>query len=227
MLEEIWSEVKELLGNDTSGHSMDHIQRVYHLALQFVEQESADKNIVALATLLHEVDDYKLFGEESAKNLTNTRRILDSYDTDDDTKSKVIEIIRTMGYNKSLEGTRPNTLEGMIVSDADMCDAIGAVGILRTHAYNASKGSEFFVKALAPKSAVASAHEYRFVTTSHSVQHFFDKLLKIPSMLMTESGRKEGEKRKKIMIDFLAELFREEDAAVWLDYLKEFNNDLL
>lgn len=225
MFEDIRNKVKELLGNDTSGHNIDHIERVYHLAIQFAEQEHADKNIVALAVLLHEVDDYKLFGEESAKNLTNAHRILDSYETDEETKSRVIEIIRTMGYNKSLEGVRPNTLEGMIVSDADMCDAIGAIGILRTHAYNASKGSEFFVKTLDPESTVTSASEYRSSNTSHSVQHFFDKLLKIPSMLMTEAGRQEGEKRKKIMNDFLMELFREEDSTVWADYLNEFNND--
>lgn len=224
MFEDIRNKVKELLGNDTSGHSMDHIERVYRLAIQFAEQEHADKNIVALAVLLHEVGDYKLFGEESAKNLTNAHRILDSYEMDEETKSKVIEIIHTMGYNKTLEGVRPNTLEGMIVSDADMCDAIGAIGILRTHAYNASKSNEFFVKTLDPDSAVTTASEYRSAKTSHSVQHFFDKLLKIPSMLMTEAGKQEGEKRKKIMNDFLMELFREEEATIWTDYLVEFNN---
>jgi uncharacterized protein len=227
VFEDIRNKVKELLGNDTSGHSMDHIERVYRLAMQFAEQEHADKDIVALAVLLHEVDDYKLFGEESAKNLTNAHRILGSYEMDEETKSKVIEIIHTMGYNKFLEGVRPNTLEGMIVSDADMCDAIGAIGILRTHSYNASKGNEFFVKTLDPDSAVKSASEYRSAKTSHSVQHFFDKLLKITSMLMTEAGKQEGEKRKKIMNDFLMELFTEEEATIWTDYLKEFNNALL
>lgn len=227
MFEDIRNKVGELLGSDASGHSMDHIERVYHLAMQFADREHADKNIVALAVLLHEVDDYKLFGEESAKNLTNAHSILNSHETDEDAKSRVIEIIRTMGYNKSLDGVRPKTLEGMIVSDADMCDAIGAIGILRTHAYNISKGNEFFVKAMDPESAVTSAGEYRSAKTSHSVQHFFDKLLKIPSMLMTESGKQEGEKRKKIMNDFLIELFREEDATIWMDYLEKFNNDSL
>lgn len=225
MFEDVRNKVSGLLGDDASGHGMDHIERVYRLAMQFAERERADKNIVALAVLLHEVDDYKLFGEESAKNLTNAHRILDSYETNDETKSKVIEIIRTMGYNKSLEGVRPNTLEGMIVSDADMCDAIGAIGILRTHAYNASKGNEFFVRTLGPESGVKSASVYRSAKTSHSVQHFFDKLLNIPSMLMTEAGKQEGEKRKKIMNDFLMELFREEDAVIWAEYLREFNND--
>jgi len=220
MLEQIKKDVQDLLGSDTSGHSVDHVERVYSLSLQFAQEEQANKDIVCLAALLHDVDDYKLFGQESAENLTNARRILDAYDIDEDTKSKVIEIIRTMGYNKSLEGIRPETLEGKIVSDADMCDAIGAIGILRTHAYSASKGNEFFVKNLEPESVATSASEYRSAKTTHSVQHFFDKLLKIPSMLMTESGKQEGQKRKKIMDDFLAELFREEDAKVWQDYLK-------
>ena len=220
MLEQIKKDVQDLLGSDKSGHSVDHVERVYSLSLQFAEEEQANKDIVGLAALLHDVDDYKLFGQESAENLTNARRILDAYDIDEDAKSKVIEIIQTMGYNKSLEGIRPETLEGKIVSDADMCDAIGAIGILRTHAYSASKGNEFFVKSLEPESATTSASEYRSAKTTHSVQHFFDKLLKIPSMLMTESGKREGQKRKRIMEDFLAELFREEYAKVWQDYLK-------
>lgn len=66
--------------------------------------------------------------------------------TDSHIKDQILEIISTMGYNKYLEGTRPLTLEGQIVSDADMCDAIGAMGILRTHAYNLSKGGVFLIK---------------------------------------------------------------------------------
>lgn len=124
-----------------------------------------------------------------------------------------------MGYSKYLEGVRPKTIEGMIVSDADMCDAIGAIGILRTHAYALSKGNEFFDKNIAPIHASLSASEYRALQKSHSVQHFFDKLLKIPSILMTNSGREEGERRKAIMTQFLQQLFSEEDSQDWLEYL--------
>ena len=220
--EDVYEAVKSLLEKDNSGHGLDHIERVRHLSLLFAEKEGADKEVVDLAALLHEVDDYKIFGEDNAKNLTNATRILDSYDVNPAKKARVLEIIRTMGYNKSLDGIRPDTLEGAIVSDADMCDAIGAQGILRTYAYNTSKGNLFFDKTLQPESGTMSASEYRTSKKSHCVQHFFDKLLKIPHIMITESGKEEADRRQRIMIDFLCELFSEENAENWKTHLDTF-----
>ncbi len=223
IFQKIYQDVYQLISDDKSGHGMDHIDRVLGLAQSFAELENADLEIVSLAALLHDVDDYKLFRQESADKLINARTILEKYNINSDTKSKIIEIIRTIGYNKYLEGIRPDTLEGKIVSDADMCDAIGSMGILRTHTYTLSKGNEFFDKTLSPEELV-DVEAYKLDKKSHSVQHFFDKLLKIPSILMTEAGQNEGTKRQLIMIDFLRELFREENATEWLRYLDDFES---
>lgn len=224
-LAKIHKDVHAILSTDTSGHSTDHVERVLNLALRFAEAESADKTIVTLAALLHDVDDYKLFGEQNAKDLVNANKILDQYQIDPGIRRTVLNIIHTMGYNRYLEGIRPTDLEGMVVSDADMCDSIGAQGILRSHAYSASKGSVFFNPSITPRDGNMSAAEYRAISKvrdEHTVQHFFDKLLKIPSILMTDAGKKEGTKRRTIMVDFLRNLFQESDARDWLDYLEEF-----
>ncbi len=70
-----------------------------------------------------------------------------------------------------------------------------------------------------------SASEYRASKESHCVQHFFDKLLKIPYIMITDSGKEEADKRQKIMIDFLYELFSEENAEDWKIYLDKFLNE--
>lgn len=221
MDEHIITQVKKLLKND-DGHGFDHILRVRKLALSFAEQEGADKNVVEIACLLHDVDDYKIFGEESANKSVNASRILDESNVSSDIKDHVINIIKTMGYSKYLEGIRPITLEGKMVSDADMCDAIGSQGILRTHAYNNSKGNIFFDKSISPEIVEKSAEVYRNSKTSHAVQHFFDKLLIISPILMTSAGQKEGSKRQEVMVRFLRELFREEGAEDWIKYLDMF-----
>ncbi len=221
-MDKIEAAAKALL-DSSNGHGFDHVERVRELALRFADKENADRNIVELAALLHDVDDYKLFGDENAKNLTNANKILEDNNIDNKTRQQVLEIIKTMGYNKHLEGIRPTTIEGRIVSDADMCDAIGAQGILRTHVYNLSKGSVFFDKALLPENSEKSSLQYRNIKTQHATQHFFDKLLIIPSILMTSSGKEEGAKRMRIMTDFLRELFREENANEWTEYLNEFS----
>ncbi len=221
-IDKITQDVSNILAADKSGHGMEHVYRVLKLAVAFAKKEGADCEIVRLAALLHDVDDYKLFGQEHADKLINANNILEKYSVNEETKSSVISIIRSMGYSKYLEGIRPKTLEGMIVSDADMCDAIGAMGILRTHAYALSKGDEFFDKNINPDNSSVSASRYRVSKKSHSAQHFFDKLLIIPSILMTESGKKEGKKRKTIMTRFLHQLFQEEGAQDWLEHLAKF-----
>ncbi|HWT40474.1 MAG TPA: HD domain-containing protein [Dongiaceae bacterium] len=223
-LQTIRGEVAELLAQDKSGHGLDHVDRVTTLALTFAQQEGADQGVVELTSLLHDVDDYKLFGAESAENLTNAKTILERHKIGGDMAHHVLSNIASMGYNNYLDGRRPETLEGAVVSDADMLDAIGAQGIIRTFEYNASKGRPFFVKTIPPVSAELSAEEYRAAPNEHAVQHFFDKLLLVPDILMTKSGQKEGATRAKIMTSFLGELFREEGAENWRHHLDEFLN---
>lgn len=222
MLESIRHEVTNLLGADTSGHSVDHVERVYTLSMKLAEQEGADKEVVGLTALLHDVDDYKLFGTENAESLANATRLLRQHKVSTELSRRVLMNISTMGYNKYLEDIRPTTLEGMVVSDADMCDAIGSQGLIRVFEYNASKGRPFFNPALAPIRAESSADAYRASANEHAAQHFFDKLLKISSILMTESGRIEGAQRAEVMELFLKELFREYGSEQWQDFMAAY-----
>lgn len=220
-------EVEKLLRDNKDGHGFDHIQRVRNLALKFALNEDVDTNIVEIACLLHDVDDYKLFGAESAENLLNANRIMGLAGVDNETKTKVIEIIKTIGFSKRLQGIEPKTKEGMIVSDADMCDAIGANGMLRTYRVSLSKGSIFFDRQTKPRTGISSIDEYKNNKSEHTAQHFFDKLLVIKSLLFTKEGRVEGDKRQQIMLDFLREIFREEESNEWIVYLDSFSNKKL
>ncbi|MFZ1301411.1 MAG: HD domain-containing protein [Candidatus Microsaccharimonas sp.] len=218
----LYGDVARLMNSERNGHGMDHVDRVHSIAMHLASQEGADLEVVDLAALLHDVDDYKIFGRESAENLTNATELLDRHRVEAKIAHHVLQIIPSMGYNNYLEGKRPQTLEGQIVSDADMCDAIGSQGLIRVFDYNVNKGRVFFDRTIAPEDVVTDAEEYRASKTTHATQHFFDKLLNIPDILMTDSGRVEGEKRAKIMQDFLSELFREEGADDWQAYLKDF-----
>ena len=53
--------------------------------------------------------------------------------------ASVRDIIKNMGYSKRLAGISPKTLEGKIVSDADMLDSIGAIGLVRAAQYNSNR----------------------------------------------------------------------------------------
>ncbi len=223
MIEEVRKEVCKLLNKDNSGHGMDHVERVLEMSLKFAEVENADKEIVALIALLHDVDDYKLFGMEDAENLTNAKNILEQCFVEDNIKEQVLNAIKTIGYSKRIKNITPTTLEGMVVSDADMCDILGANGILRVYAYHLKHNSPFFDKNIFPLQNVTT--DNYAICAKTGVCHIFEKVLKLKNLMLTDSGKKEAIGKHNIMVEFLYHFFEEENAPEWIDYLDSYLND--
>lgn len=71
MIEKTKSFVNKQLFGEGSGHDYFHVERVYKTALYLAKKESADLFIVSLASLLHDIDDWKF----SIDNATNTLNI--------------------------------------------------------------------------------------------------------------------------------------------------------
>jgi uncharacterized protein len=225
-------EVERVLAGDTSGHGIDHVDRVYLTAMHFAgELPDVDRHTVALAALLHDVDDYKLVGKEQAERLTNATAIMDRVGIDQDMQMSVKGIIHNMGYGKALHGVRPASIEGMIVSDADMCDALGAGGMVRCLQYAlGDKGSGIiFDPAIWPN--VDISHETYTSTTGAQdtdsfVNHHSEKLLKLPSIMMTEPGRREAVARREVMVQFLGAYFKEQNRPEWNTFLEQYLSSL-
>lgn len=236
MLENIKNEVRVLLSGNGDGHGFDHIQRVYDLAVKFAREENADETVTALAALLHDADDYKLFGQENADKLFNARKIMQKNGVHEETASRVCDIIANMGYSKALKGIRPNTLEGQIVSDADMLDAVGAMGLVRNLAYALERchgcADNIFDKGTYPGLNLTS-EQYKTPNrkSDNFINHFFEKLLKLQGMMFTGAAKKEAARRHEFMVVFLREFFVENDCPEWLaylaDYEKQNKNDTL
>lgn len=221
LIENIKKDVEEILKNDETGHGIEHINRVLKLSIKFCEKEKANEEIVSIIALLHDVDDYKLFGIESANNLTNANKILDKYNIDNKVKQIILNSIKTIGYSKRLKGITPTTIEEKIVSDADMCDALGAIGILRIYQYNISHNNPFFNRELFPDINM----DYNTYTSKKDgtvINHIFEKILKLKDLMLTKSGKEEAIKRYNFLIDFLNEYFYEEEANEWIDYLNKY-----
>lgn len=219
MIEKVKKQVYELLNKDNSGHGNDHIDRVLELSLKFAQKETANKDVVVLIALLHDVDDYKLFGEENAENLTNAKSIMNKANVPNDIQNQVLSSLKCIGYSKLLKGFRPTTIEGKIVSDADMCDALGVNGVLRVYKYSMKNGKPFFDKNVFPIEDM-TADKYTRKCADSSVCHIFEKILKLKDLMMTESGKQEAQERHQIIVDILYHLFEEENTPEWTEYLK-------
>ncbi len=220
MIDEVRKQVYELLYKDNSGHGMDHVDRVLNLSLKLAEKENANKEVVALIALLHDVDDYKLFGMECADSLTNAKNILEQCFIENNIKEQVLDAIKTIGYSKRLKGIVPITLESMIVSDADMCDILGANGILRVYTYHSKHNSPFFDKNIFPIQNVTS--DNYAICAKTGVCHIFEKALR----LLTGSGKEEAIKRHNAMVEFLYHFFEEENVPEWTAYLDNYLNEI-
>ncbi len=176
--------VKALFKDDSGGHDASHTMRVYDLAMRIAETEpGCDKQIVALAALLHDADDHKLF---HTRNNANARSFLEENRVASDRIERICTVINAVSFSQN-RGQIPDALEGRIVQDADRLDAMGAIGIARTFAYGGQHG-----RAL-----------------SESVQHFHEKLLLLKDLMNTETAKALAAKRHAFLESFLNELDEE------------------
>lgn len=81
------------------------------------------------------------------------------------------------------------------VQDADKLDAMGALGIMRCSAYSTVINRPLYT--CTPDGELDK---------NCSIQHYYDKLLKLQGMLRTEEGRLMGAQRHDFMHSFLKQL---------------------
>lgn len=219
LLSEIYAFAQNYHSKDKSGHGFDHIRRVYENACRLLEKEKkADTFVVKAAALLHDVDDHKLGG-----NGNQAQNFLQSLNLPADKMNKILAVIKSVGFSES--GSSPDfaSIEQALVSDADKLDAMGAIGICRTLVFGASRGGEMFNEMIFPKENL-SKEEYKNLNRkeNNSINHFFDKLLKLKNAIKSEAARAEAQKRHDYMVGFLREFFAEQNLAAWNDYLTEY-----
>lgn len=220
-LNHVKTEVAQLLSDDHSGHGIDHIKRVVRLTQRFAQVEHANAELATIIALLHDVDDYKLFGAKHAADFDNATRIMADCKIDPSTQQQVLAALHAIGYLKRLQGIKPETLEAQIVSDADMCDGLGVSGILRTHAYQLAHHHEFFDRNNFPIENL-TAKQYLSNPTETGINHIFEKVLKLKDLMLTSAGRAEATSRHQFVVDFLRQFFTEENAPEWLAYLDQY-----
>jgi uncharacterized protein len=203
VLDSLKNEVKEIMDND-SAHDFEHIMRVYKNAQKMCKKEKANEKLILSAALLHDIVSYpksdkrsKLSSIQSAKK---SKLILKKYDFSEEEITIVSDAIRDHSFSQN---KTPSTIEGKILQDADRLDAIGAIGIARVFATGGSLKRPFyniddpFCKKRKPDDKV------------WTVDHFYQKLLKLESLMNTKSGKEEAKKRTKILNEYLEQLKQE------------------
>ncbi|BBM18194.1 metal-dependent phosphohydrolase [Enterococcus avium] len=198
---------KEKLGSDRSGHDFYHVERVAKIAGKLAEEEGIqDTLLIEAASYLHDVIDDKIFADvENEKEVL--KKFLKGLSFSDDSINEIFDIIENISFSKELElGKAELTLAGQIVQDADRIDALGAIGILRTAYYGGHTQSPLYDPNLLPQE-YKTKEEYRQKSTV--INHFYEKLFKLPATMNTEAGKAEAQRRMVFMEEFLKRFYEE------------------
>ncbi|RHW42344.1 HD domain-containing protein [Neobacillus notoginsengisoli] len=206
MINKIERFVKEQMGEDVTGHDWHHVERVRNNALLIAAKENAgDKYIIEMAALLHDIPDEKLNASAEAG-----REKLDSFlaslGLEGAVKQQINEIVYSISF-KGGQGTELPSFEAKVVQDADRLDAIGAIGIARAFAFGGKKGQPIYAPELTVREHM-TLEEYRSGKSS-SINHFYEKLLKLKDLMNTETARRMAEERQSFMEAFLKQFYRE------------------
>ena len=198
---------KEKLGADRSGHDFYHVQRVAKIAKNLAEQEGVtDTLIIEAASYLHDVIDDKVVADViSAQD--DLKKFLKELGFSLEEVQEIFKIIENISFSKEIEnGKAELTIAGQIVQDADRIDALGAIGILRTAYYGGHTQNPLYDPKLPPQE-FKNKQEYRQKSTV--INHFYEKLFKLPATMNTEAGKNEAQKRMAYMEEFLKRFYDE------------------
>lgn len=202
--------VKNELYDDTSGHDWWHIDRVRKLALAIGEREGADRYIVELAALLHDISDYKLNGGDHSLGRKVAYDWLRSLGESHECADLVAEIVANVSFKGAGTSSPMQTKEGLVVQDADRLDALGAIGVARAFAYGGSVGEAMHEPGEEPTLHETAAEYHQRGGTV--INHFYEKLLLLRDRMNTDAGRQIAERRHAVLEAYLREFLTEWDA---------------
>jgi uncharacterized protein len=211
---EVKSSINHLFDASVVAHDMSHLERVCKVGDTICVSDGGNRITVAAASFLH---DYHRFIEKKIGRhvspeeaepdiralLENIRSIPPELHDSICDAINFTEYYRCAGDDLN---EKNSNLEARIVRDADMLDAIGAVGIARAFMFGGFLGEPMWVP---DGSTVKDAKMFVHGKTSSVVHHFHEKLLKLECEMLTHQGRVLAAERSTYMRQFVDKLMSE------------------
>lgn len=197
------AEVTQIYNGFDASHDMQHIDRVLVNANRILATEQeANPLIVTLGVLLHDVEDPKYHNIENP----TVRELLARYSLEEAIIQDIVAGIEAVSFSGGNEGDVPS-IEAAIMRDADRLDAIGAVGIARAFAFGGARNRKLYNLEEVPRDEMTeAAYRKKEVAT---VTHFYEKLLKVKGLMVTDEGKRLAKERHSFMESFLQQLHEE------------------
>lgn len=196
--------VRPFYGSDDPAHDWPHIGRVAATAKNLAEGQNVNLDCILAGVYCHDIvnlpknhPDRSRASELAADKAQPLLKEVGFADSE-------ITIIRACIIEHSFSrGLKPSCMESAIVQDSDRLDSLGAIGILRCASVNTLMKSKYYD----PFDPFAEDRDLD--DKSFMVDHYYVKLFKLPDLMVTEAGKKEGHLRVEIMKTFLTRLAKE------------------
>jgi uncharacterized protein len=188
-------------------HGFDHVLRVYHLAERFALIVGADLEIVHAAALLHDAEGSATEGGDEGRAAHHhessefAREILQAEGWLEERIAAVQHCIRAHRFRDRSEP--PQTLEAKVLFDADKLDVLGAIGVVRTVAYDVVVGAPVYIE---PSERFRQTGEKEPGELHSSYHEYLFKLSKIKDLLYTAPARALAEERHNYLAEFFDRL---------------------
>ena len=194
----------QCLSDDDSAHDYTHIQRVVTSAKMLARLEKARPAIVFPAAWLHDcVAVAKDHPDRSKSSTLAAERAVEFLQTSGYEPQYLEDIHHAIQAHSFSAGITPETVEAKVVQDSDRLDALGAIGIARCFMVGGKLGRALyqpddpFCQNRAPDDK------------TWTIDHFYQKLFKLPGTMQTDAGKQEAERRVRLMKTYLNALDNE------------------
>ena len=197
-------------------HDFKHVDRVRGWALLIAENEGVDLVLVEATALLHDIGLTRIALEERGRHAQVGAELAAQYLHENGlfTPSEIEVIADAIRSHSSPEGAGP---VGKVLRDADMLDALGAVGIMRafTSKYAKPEYDPGDVKGNTWQMTMGD-FEKRFARGEGIGKHILDQInfqISLYGELHTETARRIGKPLVEFMKAYVAQLDAEIDAT--------------
>lgn len=203
--------VRGLMERSDRAHDFEHVQRVVKNAKILMRQVQCRPDILVPAAYFHDVvSRYSKQGYSSAVSASASvaGKHLKAMDFLPEQIADIQTCICTASWEHAVSGKEPESLEARILRDADLLEATGAHGLARVFCFagNAAIPLRWIEVDLDSPPRLPPNLQDADPTPFY---HFFSKLLWLNELFHTPQARAEGDRRRKILVDFLREYSRE------------------
>lgn len=195
-------------GHDPA-HDALHVSRVVANAQAIAGQETANCFIVAAAAWLHDIVQLPKGsgppGESARRSAREAHAFLSKLGV---AAADVAAIAHAIEAHSFSGGLKPESIETAILQDADRLDALGAVGLARLWVVAGTMGSELYHE------SDPSGGDRELDDRAYGLDHIPAKLLKLPDLMNTATGREIALQRAAFVRAFQETFLRELDVSL-------------